>query len=213
MTPTIVDTSTLPPTEKQVAYLRSLVERGDSPVGWSGYRDDLASTGRWTRRGLSDLIDRLLSGDASEPTYVAPNRHAGPCGCCGDPVLPGEGRAERVGDRWCCYHSDCETTEPTTPPVGYHFHEPSGRTVEVLVSKGGRTYYRVLSPERGWETDRSVDWDAALDATTTLDVAKAESLGRATGRCVLCGRTLRRPESIRDGMGPDCRAKLAEPSE
>ena len=206
---TAVDSSTLPPTEKQVAYLRRLVERRDDrPDAFPNYVTLLQRADRWNRRSVSTIIDRLAD-DRTTPSYVAPNRYAGPCGACGDPVLAGEGRAERVGDRWSCYHADCETTDRVaTPPVGFHYHAPSRRTVEVCVSKGGRLYYRVLSPERGWETDRTVEWGEQLDDRTTMTLDEARRIGAETGRCAVCGRELRRPESIREGIGPDCRARL-----
>lgn len=199
---------TLPPTERQVTYLRRLVERHHAPDAWPVMLDGLRRTGRWDRASVSGIIDQLLDADA-DPSRVEPNRYAGPCGACGEPVLTGEGRAERVAGRWSAFCAECPTTAPGHPPLGYHLDPASGRTVEVCVSKGGRTFYRVLSTERGWETDLSVAWSERLGDGTLLGLDDARRIGAETGRCALCGRELKRAESIREGIGPDCAARLA----
>lgn len=59
----------------------------------------------------------------------------------------------------------------------------------------------------------AVELRAALDVLMACDLEGAKELGEAyalvSGRCWRCNRTLTTPESIRNGIGPECARKLA----
>jgi hypothetical protein len=78
---------------------------------------------------------------------------------------------------------------------------------EVVLSKAGRKYAKLLN----WDTGR---WNYEAGAITKLKptmrmkLEQAAKYGKATGRCLVCGRELTNPESIELGIGPICASRF-----
>ena len=106
--------------------------------------------------------------------------------------------------------SDAVTCVPITPggadPVKFGFRD--GQPVKVSV----------LSPNMTWGDPRSTAAGAGakilrLAQTTSFEDRKAPAglareFAAATGRCLLCGRTLSDPVSTARGYGPECASKV-----
>ena len=49
---------------------------------------------------------------------------------------------------------------------------------------------------------------AGLDESMRLTLAECQEIGRAIGRCIVCGAKLTDPESVERGIGPICAKRV-----
>lgn len=94
----------------------------------------------------------------------------------------------------------------TEVPEGLHMH--NGQVFKVQRSKTGNLYAKQLDVEAN-----SFEYVGArplrdLSEDTLLTIEAAKAFGVETGVCCVCGRTLRKPESIAAGIGPICAGKF-----
>jgi hypothetical protein len=108
--------------------------------------------------------------------------------------------------RMAPYASKGEATAKATP--GYYVQ---GDDVYVVVENKAKTstYAKrmVVTGNTGrWEYAPGVG--RTLAGLEPLTVARAATLGRLHGVCMVCGRTLTDPESVERGIGPVCAGRL-----
>lgn len=210
----------VPPTEKQLAYLRTLLaERAGNDYA-EGVRLGLNShreAGTLSKAVVSKAIDALLQTPRTEVEEMD------------EADIPTCGQVHPHGP--ACYGPQAPRTAPGEIEKAILEAIPSGR---YLV---GETYVTVDRPDKGrWAgfifvkvSDSALDADprragmlnpnarvAKVDdqyreviATLVEDPkAAAIAFGHKVGRCCICSRTLTDPQSIEAGIGPICASKF-----
>jgi hypothetical protein len=171
-----------PATEKQVAFLRTLVEERVLPQ--DGTIDGLANLATLTKAAATAAISRLLDQpkreqDAPAKKTTQPAHPNVPQGHYATPSRTGNNDL----DFW-------KVDRPTEGRwQGYTF-------VKRVI--GGHPEFSVRGAEAA----------AALEAIATAGVEQAaQRYGTEIGRCYMCNRTLTDETSRALGIGPDCRSK------
>lgn len=178
-----------PPTERQVAFLRSLLTGRQGIAAAEVVRDDLnrrREAGQLSRVVVSEAIDRLLK-------ITTPRRDEGTPGRLDRPTLPevpaGHYAIESTGDNDLVFYRIDRPTEG----------KYAGRTFVKMVV-GGKPDQNVAYSHIAGILARIIEAGIAASATT---------YGREIGRCHRCNRTLTDETSRAYGIGPECRSKAA----
>lgn len=99
-----------------------------------------------------------------------------------------------------------QQTQRTTPSaLDEGFYKASdGNIYQVMRARhGSHLLAKVLDPESGkFEYAGAAKRFVNADQRMTLE--EAQEYGKQTGRCMVCGRLLRRKESVEAGIGPIC---------
>jgi hypothetical protein len=163
------------------------------------------------------------------PNY-RPNKYPGACRLCGGLVAPGEGRVEKIDNKWETSHHDgkCpakpEKVPANTTGLARYAEIPQGHYATKSTGKNDLDFWRVDAPKEGqWagrifvkrviggKPDANVSRNAkfaALDAILAEGPeATAQRYGQELGRCSRCNRHLTDEISREFGMGPECRSK------
>lgn len=192
-----------PATEKQIAFLKSLIAERCPDVD-DDYTNKVIAQGR-TR--VSKAIDQLLNkpkAEVKKDDKPRTNEYAGRCEDCGGRVLPREGNLNKADNgKWEVTHTECPQTE---------FDFPFGRYA-VDTDEGHLAFY-VLN-HRGLHVQASDDTHplpanaikAVADKIAADPQAASERYGQELGHCGRCGRTLTDEESRGRGTGPICATK------
>lgn len=181
------------PTEKQVTFIRRLVQERPQQTLFSGVPEDL------DRREASKLIDALLK----EPKSFA---------------IKSEPAAARAMDRWEASASVRHT--PVVEPGMYR--DPNTQQVyKVQKSKQTDNLYAKklveITGQRLVDTDESIahfefDYDSGaifkLDAAWRMTLDEAKAFGIRYGVCCVCGITLKDATSVALGIGPVCGGRV-----
>jgi hypothetical protein len=81
----------------------------------------------------------------------------------------------------------------------------SGKVAEVVISRSsGRPYAKAVNLETG-DLDYVASLIFKLQPEQRIMLARAQELGRISGRCVRCRARLDDPKSVAAGIGPVCR--------
>lgn len=96
---------------------------------------------------------------------------------------------------------------------GYYVRE--GEVFKVIISKSsGKPYAKQMVVKNAGTKNASGTWVYApgiakeLATLKVLTAAEAGVIGKKTGACMICGRTLTKNASIEAGIGPVCAGKL-----
>lgn len=89
--------------------------------------------------------------------------------------------------------------------VGFYGH--AGTVAEVVASKAGRTYAKLLNTDT-WKFDYVPGLVSKLKVEDRLTLAQAVELGKVWHHCGICGAELTADASIDRGIGPVCASKL-----
>lgn len=223
--------------EKQVAYLRSLVERvaQDHPTAVAA-REALARS-VVSRETASLLITDLkaLTAATSSASPARTNRYAGTCHKCGGNVPAEAGALVKDGTGWLVEHTECPAADPVeeveagddgldlTGMVSGCYAVPGGDTrlkVKIdVVTKGkwdGWVFVKdaaVYGSGQKYGSQRPGQFyrgqiEDALRAIAADPYAAAAEYGRLTSTCGVCGRPLEDAESVARGIGPVCARKF-----
>lgn len=156
------------PTDKQVAYLRSLVARldgiGDADEWVDTLRDAGVEHGTWTKANVSSIIDTTKAAIAAQPSSTTPaphvdgldvldrpNRYAGSCARCGSHIAEGGGLLAKRNGKWTVVHHADECVErpaDTTPTVDLP-DVPAGHYAIESTGHNDLAFYRVDRPTEG----------------------------------------------------------------
>lgn len=94
-----------------------------------------------------------------------------------------------------------KTPAATTSKIG--FYVCNAGVFKVVKAKTGSHEYALKLTEDGkWEYAPGAIKNLRPETKMTLEYAAA--YGRRTGRCMVCGRTLTKKESVDAGIGPIC---------
>lgn len=210
------------PSEKQEAYIRSLLERSgvDVEAAIEGYK----AAGVWTKRAASDLIDALKSAQTSGSTpassSVKANRYGGRCTKCGSWVDEGAGQINKNdAGKWLVSHLDGECVENEVHPEakrnvsleGMHRLDGEIYKVQVAVHGSGNEYAKLLVLQGDGDKGKFEYAPGAirkLSPQTKMTLEEAKEFGRLYGVCCQCGATLTDENSIAEGIGPVCAGKF-----
>lgn len=159
---------TLPePTEKQQAFLRSLLGLSDDE--WTGFVSSMKATGQWTKQAVSQAIDtakqqpRPAAAPAATTVEVPAgveilsrtNRYGGSCVLCGGHVADEAGRLAKRNGKWVVAHNDgdCGTPAPAAERTETPLADvPAGHYAIPSTGDNDLVFYRVDRP-----TDRGYD--------------------------------------------------------
>lgn len=111
------------PSERQEAFLVTLVDRKIKPSMKDEYLTALRSSAKWTSRGVSAVIDTLLAApdfrDETTPAPTRTNRYAAACRKCGGTVPAETGSLLKVGSSWVVEHiGSCPERKPVSVETG-----------------------------------------------------------------------------------------------
>lgn len=172
-----------------------------------------------TRQQASAEIDRLLT---FPDKGLRPNRYAGRCSECGQPVAAEAGFTRKVDDAWVVAHKpgDCpaDAPKPVEVPDGYYavmadaghlsfYRVKAGRKpgivfVDLLLGGGGNG---TLSPQKvPFRNIPPVLAKIAVDPQGAMEL-----FGKSVGRCGVCNRGLSDQESRDRGIGPECWSRMS----
>jgi hypothetical protein len=225
------------PTDKQVAFLMTLISESNARVvGLSAEDGEMVTSitiesmktqGRWTKRNVSALIDKLLAQAKGQAPVAASaakrtNKFAARCTKCKVEVPEGAGQLNSVNGKWEVSHLDgeCATSAPAAPllvPAGHYAVESSGVNdlnfyrVDVPTSGAyaGSVFVKVII---GGHPDINVPRSkkaAVLQQIADAGVeASARLYGTSIGRCCQCNRTLTDEVSRAAGIGPECAKRV-----
>lgn len=151
----------------------------------------------------------------SRPT----NRYPGKCVRCDVWVEAEQGVREKRNGRWIVSHrGDCPAApEPAEPAdetaeltPGFWVDPDTEHIAEVVESKAGRLYAKLLDPDDGrFDYEPGLIRELRAGGWEPLTVEAAAKLGRRFGRCMVCGRHLTNEVSVEAGIGPVCAGRLA----
>jgi hypothetical protein len=168
------------PTEKQVAYLKSLVGSRLPETDWDEVVLAQQDAGTWTKRGASALIETLKNLPAREAKPAAPQVTSDVP--AGHYALPSSGDNDLV-----FYRVD----RPT-----------DGKWA-------GRVFVKMVVGGRAASNVRRDYQQGILDRIAEYGPSEAQVLyGQEIGRCGRCNRHLTDEESRRLGIGPECRKHI-----
>lgn len=188
-------TEVVPPTPKQLAFVRTLLaERAGVPAAEAlrEVLNRLRTEGSLSKRAVSATIDALLK-------IARPQAEAS------DEPTPVERPAQRTA----------KVELPDVPAGRYAVENEDGELRFYVVDRpmegkwAGWTFVKVqasdeLHPIKGMEAKAVILAKIALDPQ-----AASIRYGQELGVCGVCNRTLTDEESRRQGIGPVCRAKMA----
>lgn len=174
----------VPATEKQVAFLSSLLQRKLPTLPAA----TILTAGAASKLVCSEMIDELLKADDAAPAVARPAQTFSPVGAPAFPEVP-EGRyaVQREGGPLRFYSVDRPTEGRW---AGFTF---------LAVWASDETF-----PIRDRETKREILAEIALDPEAAM-----LRFGREIGKCGHCGRTLTDASSRAAGIGPVCAGRVA----
>ncbi len=193
--------------EKQLALIASLAERKGTE----------ANEVR-TAREASIEIERLM---AMPDKGLRPNRYAGMCSECAQPVEAEAGFVRKLDDAWVTAHKpgDCpaDAPKPTEVPDGYYavmaeanhlsfYRVKAGRKpgvifVDLLI--GGGTNGTLAPQKVPYRNIPAVLAKIAVDPQGAMEL-----FGQSVGKCGRCNRGLTDEVSRERGIGPECWSKM-----
>jgi hypothetical protein len=101
------------------------------------------------------------------------------------------------------FKTRAQNSDPVTEPG---FYEHDGVIYHVQWNQSKTNLYAKKNTGR-WEYAKGAM--AFLHASEKIDLARAESLSLAWGRCIRCNKTLTRTQSVQRGMGDICASYFA----
>lgn len=105
-------------------------------------------------------------------------------------------------DRWLISHP-----EPQRITKEGMFQDEQGRVFRVQQAQAGHLYALMLEPASGQFVYIRGSMSGLTEANRlTLDQCK--EIGKAIGRCVVCGARLTDPASVERGIGPICAGRI-----
>jgi hypothetical protein len=87
------------------------------------------------------------------------------------------------------------------------FRDEQGRVFRVQQAQAGHLYALMLEPASGQFVYIRGSM-AGLSETSRLTLDECKAIGKAIGRCVVCGARLTDPASVERGIGPICANKI-----
>lgn len=106
-------------------------------------------------------------------------------------------------DRWTL-----DNPQPTNLPQSEGMYQDrNGVVYRVQKAQAGHLYALTLNPQTG-HFDFIRGAIAQLDESMRLTLEQCQEIGRAIGRCVVCGARLTDPDSVVRGMGSVCARKF-----
>lgn len=173
-------TTTAPATEKQIAFLQKLAAERPSWADVENLHPDVIN--RLNRSDASYFIDLALKVGkeigAAKPAAAAPADE-------GMYRIPETGEIFKV--QRAVHGSGRNYAKKLIPIEGYSFEAHGKKTHEFVIARG---MVFKLKPEH------------------RMTVEEAKAWGALYGSCCVCGRVLTKEESIADGIGPVCAARV-----
>ena len=105
-------------------------------------------------------------------------------------------------DRW-----QAGNPAPTNSPKAEGMYRNQGIVYRVQKASAGHLYALTLNTESG-EFDFVRGAMQGLDESMRLTLAECQEIGRAIGRCIVCGAKLTDPASVERGIGRVCASRV-----
>jgi uncharacterized protein (DUF3820 family) len=105
-------------------------------------------------------------------------------------------------DRW----QEANPT-PTNSPKSEGMYRNGDSVYRVQKASAGHLYALTLNIQTG-KFDFVRGAMGSLDESMRLTLAQCQEIGRAIGRCVVCGARLTDPDSVERGIGPICASRV-----
>jgi hypothetical protein len=224
-TPTTTRKFDKPSSDKQRAFIRSLIaERDGESPDVLAIRNRLNAVGvekgfipmSVASKAIEDLIacpkashasPRQETIEAIKSSTARTNKFAGHCSNCKVTVEAGEGLLERQDNLWVVYHKEgeCPAGEVEGVPAGHYAVSIDGVVKFFFLDTSGMLYAQA--------SDDLHPIKVAAHRAEILDLVKVDTeaasklYGREIGRCGICNRTLTDEVSRANGIGPVCASK------
>ena len=153
------------------------------------YRSALCPVGKWRGVAVSNM-------PATSLRWFAEN------------FLPNHRFADSVAfrqalDKW----QEANPTPTNSPKAEGMYRDASGIVYRVQKASAGHLYALTLNTGTG-KFDFVRGAMGSLDESMRLTLAQCQEIGRAIGRCIVCGARLTDPDSVERGIGRVCASRL-----
>jgi len=152
------------------------------------YRSALCPVGKWRGVAVSNM-------PASSLRWFAEN------------FLPNHRFADSVAFRQALDRWQEANPTPSNSPKSEGMFRNNGLVYRVQKASAGHLYALTLNTQTG-KFDFVRGAMGSLDESMRLTLAQCQEIGRAIGRCVVCGARLTDPESVERGIGRVCASRL-----